>query len=628
MAWASEGGARAKRPSLRTVARICVPTLVTSVDLGVESPGSAPARSRRPIGARWIPVVGIYLALGLFAYLHAWTGGVSHTIVSCGCSDQAQEVWFLNWGAFALEHLRNPLFSTWINYPDGANLMVNTSMPVLAFLGAPVTWLFGAVTTYTLLLCLMFTTSATAAFVLAWRWTDRLPIAFLGGLVYGFCPFMVAQGSGHLFLGFTPIPPLALLVLDDILVRQRGRPWIPGVLLGFLVALQLGISAEILALMGIMSAVGLLLLVLGNLPRLRTNVPFAWRSLSIAMITFVVLAGYPLWMMLAGPQHTVGPAQGGYGLNYQVDVLGAIWPTSNQWITLGSWTARANHFTIGPGENGAYLGLPSIVLLGAITVCMRRNRAVQFFAALSVIAFVLSLGRNLRVGGRVLPVPLPFTLLAKLPLLNGAFAHRISLFVALFTMVLLVIGLDRLADWEAITRSRVASVAAVAIVAVALVPLVPELPFTSLVPTNVPSYFTSADVLAIPEGSVVLPYPYSVSTSNFAQLWQAESGMRFKMPGGYVYVPIPVSRAPEPYPYDITSATLSSLYAGVLPAETPALRTALVGQWRTRHVQTVLYVALGAHPAQAEQFLQWVLGRPPSEAVGGVIVWYNALDPG
>ena len=572
--------------------------------------------------------MGIYLVLGLFAYLHAWTGGISHTIISCGCSDQAQEVWFLNWGPFALEHFHNPLFSTWINYPEGANLMVNTSMPVLAFLGAPVTWLFGAVTTYTLLLCLMFTTSATAAFFLAWRWTDRLLVAFIGGLVYGFCPFIVAQGSGHLFLGFAPIPPLVLLVLDDILVRQRGRPWIWGVVLGTLAALQLGISAEVLAIMGVMALVGLLVLVLGNIGRLRGHVPFAWRSLVIAAITFIVLAGYPLWMMLAGPQHTVGPAQGPYGLTYQVSVLGAIWPTSNQWITLGSWTTRANHFTIGPDENGAYLGLPLILLLGAICVRMRRNRAVQFFAVLSIIAFLLSLGRNLRVGDRVLPVPLPFTLLAKLPLLNGAFAHRISLFVALFTMVLLVIGLDHLAGWEIFRRSRIAVGAAVVLVAVALVPLVPELPFTSVVPTNVPTYFTSAEVLAIPDGSVALPYPYSVPISNYAQLWQVESGMRFKMPGGYVYVPSPGSRAPDIYPYDLTSATLSSLYTGILPAETPALRAALLTQWRQWDVKTVLFVALGAHPAQAEQFLQWVLGRPPSRTIGGVIVWYDALLPG
>ena len=51
-------------------------------------------------------------------------------------------------------------------------------------------------------------------------------------------------------------------------------------------------------------------------------------------------------------------------------------------------------------------------------------------------------------------------------------------------------------------------------------------------------------------------------------------------------------------------------------------------QWRQWDVKTVLFVALGAHPAQAEQFLQWVLGRPPSRTIGGVIVWYDALLPG
>ena len=60
------------------------------------------------------------------------------------------------------------------------------------------------------------------------RYTTWIPAAFIGGLLYGFSPYMVGQGEGHIFLMLAPVPPVMFLLLDEILVRQSARWWLMG----------------------------------------------------------------------------------------------------------------------------------------------------------------------------------------------------------------------------------------------------------------------------------------------------------------------------------------------------------------------------------------------------------------
>ena len=71
---------------------------------------------------------------------------------------------------------------------------------------------------------------------------------------------MIGQGWGHLFLTFVPIPPLILLVLDEIFIRQSRSARRYGLLLGVLAAAQYYISDEVLALTAIIAIVGMVVL--------------------------------------------------------------------------------------------------------------------------------------------------------------------------------------------------------------------------------------------------------------------------------------------------------------------------------------------------------------------------------
>jgi hypothetical protein len=238
-------------------------------------------------------VLAVYLALGVLANLPAWLGGASHTVQCGACGDIGQEVWFLAWSAHAVTHLQDPLRTNLLNYPYGADLADNTSMPLAGALGIPITWLFGSIATYNVLFSLAFAGSAAAAFFVLRRFTSWTLAAFTGGLLYGFSPFMVAVGQGHLFLLLAPVPPLMFLAFHEILVRQQARWWLAGGALGLLMIVQLGWSAEVLAMALTIAAIGVVVLALARPHLIRQRLPYALKAV---VLGFVILAPLALWL--------------------------------------------------------------------------------------------------------------------------------------------------------------------------------------------------------------------------------------------------------------------------------------------------------------------------------------------
>lgn len=136
----------------------------------------------------------VYLVLGAALYWPVEPFSTTRIVGQAG-SDPVQEVWFLAWAAFALAHAHNPFFSNWLNYPHGVNLAINTSMPLLGVLGAPLTWLRGPVATYDALMRVSFGISAISMYAVCRRMNCIRSAAFLAGLLYGFSPFMIGQST-------------------------------------------------------------------------------------------------------------------------------------------------------------------------------------------------------------------------------------------------------------------------------------------------------------------------------------------------------------------------------------------------------------------------------------------------
>jgi hypothetical protein len=571
----------------------------------------------------------LYLVPAVVAYWHAWRHPTTAAI-GYGAGDPSLFTWGLRWVPWAIAHGHNPFITHVVNVPFGVDLADNTVVVGLGLVFAPVTAIWGPVATLNLCFTLAFTLSAGAAYLLLRRFTTWRPAAFAGGLLYGFSPYMVGQGDGHLHLVFVPLPPLILLAMHELLVRQQGsaRRW--GAVLGLLVTLQYLISSEILATTVMFTLLSVVVVVVANRRLVRDRFHHAVTGLLTGVVVAVVLLAFPIYEQLLGPAHPSGTI---IGFRYYYSALAAPLLPSPL-MEIGTHHLKAMGELIGGNndENGTYLGLPLVALL-VLAVALLRRRAVLVAGAMALIAFILSLGQTVHTG--LVRFPTTFTgpgaVIYHIPLLNQAFPVRYSLFVALFAAVILALVLDALrARPDAVgrhvvgapSRSRARAVALPAVVAVvALLPLLPAWPYNGQGSTGVPTYFSTSDVDRIPSGSVALVYPMAINTETNAELWQAVADFRFAMPGGYFEVPATTpGGSPQFFTPTLVEQTLSAMATGVAPVRTPALRRSLRTELAAWHVRSVVAQPVGA---RATSFFTWLVGRPPDTAVGGMLEWYR-----
>ena len=234
-------------------------------DLAVTQPSRRekrmPALHRAHVSdGRWFTglVAIVYVGVSLLANAGAWSHGITHT-VQIGGADVPEEIWYLAQTPWALLHGHNPLANNFLNAPSGINLMDNTTMPLVGALGTPITLIFGPIATFNVMLNLALASSAMTFYLMARRFIRWRPAAFVGGLLYGFSPFVAAEGGAHLFLIFGFIPPLVILFLDRFLRTKSDPPWLTGILVGACFVAQLYISAEVFAAMAVMTALAAVL---------------------------------------------------------------------------------------------------------------------------------------------------------------------------------------------------------------------------------------------------------------------------------------------------------------------------------------------------------------------------------
>lgn len=610
--------------------------------------GHAPRRVVVPTGLALVASATVYLAIAVVAYREVIFSAATR-IPGCACGDAVQEVWFLRWPLFAMEHALNPFFSGFMNAPKGVNLAINTSAPALGVVSAPLQLVAGSVATYNVLLVLAMAGSAFVMCLALRRWVQSRLAAFVGGLVYGFSPFLIGEGIGHLFLTAAFLPPLVLLVLDDLVVSQGHSAWRDGILLGALLAVQYYISPEVLAMTAVMAVCGVVLLALARLRTVRARLPHIARSVVLAAAVCALALGYPVWMSLAGPQHVVGPPHPIAELDvYSGDLFGPVLPTLHQVFAPVSLKLRGDELSgSNPTENGMYLGIPLIAVLAALIWALRRCGTFLYFLALGVVAGVLALGPRLVVDTHHTGIRMPFTVIQHLPFIQDILPVRFSLFEQLFAAAALAVGLDRVArmlrardGWSPALRGGVPVVLGI----VALLPLVPELPYPGAA-TSVPTFYSSAQVARIPEGSAVLSYPYpSNPVQEETLLGQVTDGMRFKIIGSDAFVPGPGGTSMEtpsplrPYTvqrfFDIAftpHTAMTPAHPGAPTPPSPPARTlpridrrtvgALRAFLRRYRVSTVIVQPVGADPAAVISYVSAAIGR--DETTGGVAVWFD-----
>ena len=466
-----------------------------------------------------------YLAVGFVLWAHAWADGVTtHTL--CGCGDPALFLWFFQWPATALAHGENPFYSSALFHPSGINLLAQTSVTGLSLPLVPVTWIWGPVASLNVASTVAPAVSAFTAFVVVRRWARWTPAAFVGGLLYGFSPFVLGSLEfAHLMTVALMVLPLLLAVFDEILIRQRHRALWSGVLLGALTFVQFFLSTELLVIAVLTAGAGVVVLVLwaavAERDALAARAPHAAKALGVGAVVAVALLAWPTWFALAGPGHLSGlvwPNVGIIGGYVPSSFVSTAYPTQKQvFEVLGGYEGA-------PLASAAYLGWGLLAVLVAGTAAFWRERALWFFGFLLVFCAVCSLG--IRRGQWE-----PARLFEHIPVLENVIEQRFMAIGFLAAAVMLAVIVDR---GRGALRGWRGNLAALGLVAVALVPMAVtfggRLPF-AMRPVVLPRWYVEV-APALPSGSVLLSYPAPFSGNQSAMAWQAVNRMHYAQAGG------------------------------------------------------------------------------------------------
>ena len=492
----------------------------------VSSAATEPSGSRaRAAARRAVPVVvAAYVLCAAGLTLRAWLSAVP-TYVGIG-SDPQQQMWFLAWTPFAAGHLHSPLVSDYMNHPDGFNLMWQTWMPAVGVVLWPVTAIWGPLVTWNVAMTLAPALGALFAFVAIRRYVRSALPAAVGGLVYGFSPCVIAQMLGHLHVVLSVItPPLALLLLDELVIRRRMGPLALGVLIAALGIVQFFIAEEMFVTMLITAAVVVVILALMHRSQVQPALQNAWPVLRVAVPISAVVIAVPAGVQFLGPNHINGTAIHSPDV-FSTDPFNLILPTQTQWLSPAPLQQLTTRFTGNVSEWDGYIGLPLLVILvSALTVWWRVPLA-RVVGLTAIAVTVLSFGPHLHGLGRASGIPLPWWVAAHVPVVKNVQPNRLMLYVFLAVGLGLAFVLSRLLA----ARRRVV---AGAVAVVALVPLFPLLPLP-MTPLVQPTFFTSSDVNVIPSGAVVLNAPWADAVQPQGFAWQFAAGFRYRQVGGYI----------------------------------------------------------------------------------------------
>ena len=563
----------------------------------------------------------LYLALGFLLWVHAWTeGATTHTL--CGCGDPALFLWFFQWPATALSHGQNPFYSTALFHPHGINLLAQTSVTGMSLPLVPVTWIWGPVASLNVASTVAPALTAFTAFIAIRRWVTWTPASFVGGLLYGFSPFVLTSLEfAHLMTAALMVLPLILIALDEIVVRQRRSALWTGLLLGLLVFAQFFFSTELLAITAIAVVIALIALVGGALvtdrAAVRQRARHAAVGLGAGLGVGVVLLAWPIWFALAGPAH----------------LSGAIWPNI---APIGGYVPAdyvsphyiggSNVFELLGGYTGAqlgssgYLGWGLLAVLVAGLVAFRRDRRLWFFGFVLAFSALFALGERRGQWWELARI------LAHIPVMENVIVQRFMAIGFLAAAVMLAIVLDRVRarppDWRRL-------ISAVAVAAIALVPIGvtfgERLPF-AMTRVLLPRWYTEV-APTLPPGRVLLSYPAPFTGIQSAMAWQAVDRMHYSQAGSGGPQGTAVRSGAAAGGFRVlTKLTLN--FSRPSPTGTPAQYAAVRQALRVWKVDSVVvstdpaapFLQQGQDPVYAAAFMTAALGRLP-RIEAGAWVW-------
>ncbi|MGW3402793.1 dolichyl-phosphate beta-glucosyltransferase [Streptomyces zhihengii] len=556
-----------------------------------------------------LAVTGLFLLASVLLYKDLWAD-LGHGYLRDAGQDQNQWEWFFAVTADNVVHLRNPLFTTLQNNPDGVNLMANTAMLGLSVPFTPVTLLLGPTVTWALVLTLGLAATATAWYwLIARRLVRNRAAAALGAAFAAFAPPMISHGNAHPnFLVLFMIP----LIVDRALRLCEGRRVTrDGVVLGLFATYQIFLGEEPLLL----AAMGMLLFSLAYALVRRDVARAAWRPLlrgiGTALMVCLPLVVFPLGWQFFGPQSYTSVLHGDNAGNSPLAFL-----QFSGRALLGS-DAGADPLAMNRTEQNAFFGWTVLALACGIVIALWRSALVRALAATGIAAALLSLGPKFRIPHTDVVLTGPWRALAHQPLFESVIESRVAMICAPVIGMLLALAADRLA---AVPRRRTRA-AGLVVLAAALVPVLPT-PYPVRERGPVPDFIAQGvyrDYLAEGESLVTVPLPDPGSAE--ALYWQSSTGLGFRVAGGYFNGPwgpdrIGIYGATPRHTSNLLGEVRNSGHVPELGPGWQAQARADLAAWRAGAV----VLAPQYNDGPLHETVTKLLGTP-GERVAGVWVW-------
>ena len=472
-----------------------------------------------------------FLAVALYLTAPLWLN-LDHQLRD-DPQDQAFFEWMLAHGARVLTDGAYPFFSDRMNYPDGVNMMANTSVLAVSLPMTPVTLLFGPHVAFNVFLTLALAlTGISWYFVLSRQFVVSRLAAWIGALFAAFAPSMVSHAGGHPNIVSQFLVPL--IIWRTLRLRHPGRAVRKGLILAALLIWQAFINLEILFMTAVGLGVFCAVMALVRRRRHPGEIRSFLRGLAVAGAVSVAVLAYPLSVQFFGPQSYQGLPQ--FVRSFGAD-LGSFTAYSSR--SVAGNAVIADRLAQNPAEQNAFFGWGLVILFFGLLVWLRRSAAVLTLGGVALLFAAMSLGPRIFLNGINTGIPGIWAVLHSVPVLNSAVPTRWAMAIAPVVGILLALGVQRAVE---LTRSQPAArgpvrVAMITAVAMALVPLAPiQLETARMAP--VPQFVSSGTWKQyVDDKHTVVTLPLPDSSYPDPLRWSATTGQDMRIAGAYALLP-------------------------------------------------------------------------------------------
>jgi hypothetical protein len=459
-------------------------------------------------------------------------------------SDPTLYIWGFAWWPYAITHGINPLITHLIWAPRGADIAWNGDTPSLALLAWPLTNLVGPIAAFDIVTLSAPVLAALSAYLLCYEITNRFLPSLVGGWLFGFSAYEVAQLLGHLQVNFIAEVPLLLWLAA---MRYRGRIGTPMFVVGsaLLLILEFGVGIELYTTTAVFAAGGLVVVYVlvrqsrGAITRIACELGGAYAA------SVLILSPYLYFLLRSA---SAVPAIIHSPVKYSADLLNFVVPTPVTALGGSLLTGVTSHFSGNLAEKDAYLGLPLILIVCLLAWRGRREPWVRVLAVSFLVVGVAELGPRLHIQGQtsfaIGVVHLPWYLFTKIPGIRDALPGRFAMYLSLLAAIMASLWIATL------NRKRILGIALV----VAAIALLWPSPLAVSTPPSVKLLSTKAYRTVLPRRTTLLFLPYG--SLGDSMLWQAQDGLHYRTASGTGTI--------EPESFAM-SAAVQMFFAGTVP---------------------------------------------------------------